>query len=51
MYRRPVPRQKIHTASLVRPTKDDVRRILNITPPEDRENLQNPFRFRILNCI
>ena len=43
MYRRPVPRQKIHTASLVRPTKDDVRRILNITPPEEREKPSKSF--------
>ena len=43
MYRRPAPRQKIHTASLVRPTKDDVRRILNITPPEEREKPSKSF--------
>ena len=43
MYRRPVPRQKIHTASLVRPTKDDVRRILNIIPHEEREEPSKVF--------
>ena len=43
MYRRPQPRQKIHTASLVRPTKDDVRRILNIVPLEEREKPSKSF--------
>jgi hypothetical protein len=44
MYRRPAPRQKIHTASLVRPTKDDVRRILNIIlPRRTRKTLKSPF--------
>ena len=43
MYRRPVPRQKIHTASLVRPTKDDVRRILKIVPREEREEPSKVF--------
>tara|TARA_R110001606_G_scaffold31295_3_gene95612 strand:+ start:337 stop:1059 length:723 start_codon:yes stop_codon:yes gene_type:complete len=43
MYRRPAPRQKIHTASLVRPTKDDVRRILKIVPREEREEPSKVF--------
>lgn len=43
MYRRPAPRQKIHTASLVRPTKDDVRRILKIIPREEREEPSKVF--------
>lgn len=43
MYRRPAPRQKIHTASLVRPTKDGVRRILKIVPREEREEPSKVF--------
>ncbi len=46
MYRRPAPRQKIHTASLVRPTKDDVRRILKIVPREEREEPSKVSRFK-----